>query len=484
MSFSGSEASVPRLALWCGLLAALIAPSSGALGGTGDQSMTNAARVAVQEGAATIENPCGAPDTTLAGLDAAQLFGAGKIPTFDFHLPADSWAWLQAHAREETYVPAQACLDGKAIGLVGLRFKGSYGSLFTCFNAAGENTCRKLSLKIKLDEYVPKQRLYGLERLNLQGYRYDNSYIKEALAFDLYRAMGIVAPRVTWALVRLNGESLGLYGLVEEVDGRFVKDRWPDNDQGNLYKEVWPGQADDSWLLSHLRTNKAAPDISAFKAFSAAVNAASSAELRAALGSYVDLDYFARYLAVDDAIGNFDGITAFYAVGSADTAGNHNYYFYQESPNRFTIIPWDVETSMTLSSGFGDVPDWRTIPADCSLRYSVWGGVAQVRAPGCQRVFQALASDLRAYRAAARRLLDGPLTEAAMGSAIDKYASFVRAAATVDPHGPGAAEFEKAVDFLKQDIPRLRARLERLIAGEPSSSPSTPASAPPLPAQP
>jgi spore coat protein H len=421
-------------------------------------------RLAGVAGTAIVENPCGAADPSFGTLDSSGLFASAKIPTFDLYLPADAWASLQTNARDEVYVPAQACVDGTSIGLVGLRFKGSYGSLFNCFDSTGKNTCRKLGMKIKFDEYVEKQRFYGLDKLNFHGYHYDDSYIKEPLSYDLYRSMGIIAPRTNWALLRINGEARGLFGMVEEIDERFVKNRWPDNAKGNLFKEVWPGQTNEDWITSHLHTNESNPDISGLLAFSAALNAATGENRRSTLGNYVDLDYLARFMAVDDAIADFDGLTTFYTSGS-DDSGNHNYYFYQESPNKFTIIPWDLESTLSLASNFGNVPYWQTTPADCSLRYLAWGGPLYVTAPGCDPVFRGLAADVASYRAAAQTLLDGPFSVETMAANIDKYANFIRAEATVDPHGPGATAFEKAVGFIKSDIPRLRLRLQHFVSG-------------------
>jgi spore coat protein H len=438
----------------------------GGAAATGGGSASAAGTAAVA-GIATIDNPCGAADPSLSALDPSSLFDAPRIPAFDLYLPADAWASLKANARDEIYVPAQACLDGTAIGLVGLRFKGSYGSLYNCFDAAGKNTCRKLGMKIKFDEYEPKQRFYGLDKLNFHSYHYDDSYLREPLSYNLYRAMGIVAPRVSWAVLRVNGNSQGLFGMVEEVDKRLVKDRWPDNDQGNLFKEVWPGQTDEDWTTSHLHTNTQTPVITAFMAFSSALNAATSDNLRATLGRFVDLDYFTRYMVVDDAIANFDGVTTFYTNGNPDEVGNHNYYFYEQSPNQFSIIPWDLEATLSLATSFG-TPYWQTLPADCSQQYLAWGGPLHVVAPGCNRVFQALAADPSGYRVAAQQLLDGPFAAETMLANVDRFANFVRAEATVDPQGPGAANFETAVGFVKQELPKLRKRLEHFMSGVPS----------------
>jgi hypothetical protein len=423
-------------------------------------------------GAPSNDSPCPKSASDLGTKDTNELFGMDKVPTFDLYLPATDWENLKAHAVDEQYVRAQACFEGNAVGSVGLRFKGSYGSLFTCFDKAGNDlgVCRKLGIKIKFDEYETSQRFYGIKRLNFQGYRWDDSYMKEHLSYEIYRAMGIEAPRSSWAQLRVNGDLQGLFGMVEEIDGRFTKDRWPDNGEGNLFKEVWPGDGDADWILSHLHTNTDAPDTSAMLAFFGAINAATAENVRATLASFTDLDYFTRYMVVDDAIANFDGVTTYYTSGgSPEGAGNHNFYFYQEATSRFTIIPWDLEATLDLASNFGNVPYWQTKPADCNATYPVWGGENSVIAPGCNPVFQALAADVSAYRTYAQQLLDGPFAEARMSSNIDAAASFIREAAHADPHGPGATKFENGVGFIKQNIPKLRQRLMHFMSGQSST---------------
>ncbi|MBN2574692.1 MAG: CotH kinase family protein, partial [Deltaproteobacteria bacterium] len=258
---------------------------------------------------------CGVPDVALQTASAAELFNATKVPTFDLYLPEADWEALQSNARDEEYVAAQGCYEGRALGTVGLRFKGSYGSLYDCFDAQGNMICPRLSLKIKFDEYVTDQRFFGRKRLNFNAYMHDDSRMKEKLAYDLFRAMGIVTPRSAWAVLRVNGGSLGLFGMVEQVDGRFTADRWPDNPDGNLYKELWPTHAPDEQILAALETNEETADIGAYRAFAQAFMAADEPSWLSTLGSYMDLDYLARFLAVEDALASYDGVTYFWTDG-------------------------------------------------------------------------------------------------------------------------------------------------------------------------
>lgn len=417
-------------------------------------------------GAGGVEDPCGAYDGALADLDAADLFAHPTVPTFDLFLDPALWASTQVNARDEEYVAVQGCFEGRSLGQIGMRFKGSYGSLYDCFDEDGVNTCRKLSLKLKFSEYEAEQRFYGLKRLNLHGYRYDSTYLKERLAYDLYRSLGVVAPRAAWAQVRVNGELIGLYGMVEQIDGRFTADRWPDNGDGNLFKEAWPVNGDLEWITEHLKTNEEAADVAAFATFATAMASAAEPALRETLGQYTDLDHLARYLAVDDAIANFDGITTYYSSEDASWSGNHNFYIYQEAPERFTLIPWDLESTMLPNTGFGNVPRWTEQPADCEQLYPVWQGQSLVLAPGCDPVFRALAADLTAYRAAGEELLTGAFSEESLLAAIDEHAAFIREHAVADPNGPGASLFESEVAFLRRQQPLLRERFAYLLSGE------------------
>jgi hypothetical protein len=403
--------------------------------------------------------PCGAVDPSLQDGDLDTLFAATSVPTFDLYLPQATWEDLKLHARDEQFVPAQACYQGRALGTIGLRFKGSYGTLYECFDGQGKMICPRLSMKVKFDEYVEEQRFFGLKRLAFNAYRYDDSRMKEKLSYDLFRAAGIVAPRSAWAVLRVNGESLGLYGMVEPVDGRFTAHRWPESPDGNLYKEVWPTHASKQQLIAGLETNEETADVSGYQGFAQTFMAADDANRLATLGKYMDLDYLARFMAVEDAVISYDGVTYFFTDGTI--TNNHNYFVYEESPTKFTLIPWDVESTFWIDPNHA-APHWSVIPTDCSLTYAYWGGKAL--APGCDLVFRALDTDLDRWRRAARALLDGPFSLAAINANIDRYLDVIGDAARSDPTPTMYSTFDAAVSYVRSTLPAMRDRLEKLIA--------------------
>ncbi|WP_437638095.1 CotH kinase family protein [Sorangium sp. So ce854] len=411
--------------------------------------------------------PCEPTDPTLADRDADELFAANAVPRFDFHLPEERWAELKANARDEEYVEAEACYEGKSLGVVGLRFKGGYGTLQMCFDAQGNLSCPKLSMKVKFDEYVDGQRFYAQKRLNFHSMIWDPTRLHERIAYGLYREMGVSAPRSAWATLRVNGESQGLFSMVEEVDGRFLESNFPEGPDGDLYKEAWPVSDEASYYAERLETNEDEATHERFVAFAADLASTEGAERLAALSRWADIEQLQRYMAVDEAIVNWDGVTTFY-VDPAGGAYNHNFFLYDDpSSGKFHLIPWDMDQTLGVSTYFGQVPRWTQAPATCPTNVMVNMGLERVRVPGCDALFSALLQDPAGYQAALQELLEGPFSEGRIEEQVDRYAALIRDAVEEDPLGPGLAGWEPAVERLRNEVPLLRERLARFASDTP-----------------
>src|SRR5690606_37261183 len=138
--------------------------------------------------------------------DAAELFGVEGVPRFELVMEETTYETHQRRALEEEYTPVTACYDGKRIGRIAMRFKGQVGTLHNCFQD-GRLVCDKLSMRLKFGEYDESLRFFGLKRLNLHSMKGDPSALRERLAYDTYRAVGVEAPRSAWAEVVADGSS-------------------------------------------------------------------------------------------------------------------------------------------------------------------------------------------------------------------------------------------------------------------------------------
>lgn len=378
---------------------------------------------------------------------------------FRFKLPPDRWDYLKLHAQEELYEQAEVSFNGTNIGSVGLRFKGSWGTLYSCMDDAGNLTCDKLSMFVKFNEYDDKLRCFGLKRLNFHSMLRDPSKLHDRLAYDIFRSQGISAPRSSWAKLVVNDEPMGLYAMVEAIDGRFTDERWSPVGDGNLYKEAWPASVDPNYYSSRLETNEESATHDGFIAFANALENSPVGRRSPALFDYMDRDYLYRYLAIDDAINNWDGIANFSCASGF--CSNHNFFVYEEqSRPYFWLIPWDLDNSFSLSSPLALIPHWQYPITDCSSTLVLNG--SHKMAPACNPVFAALAEDLTGYRNAIDELLAGDFEEAALVAAIERHAAFIADAVRADPKSGGYDAWQTALSQLKSDIVVLRQRLSRL----------------------
>jgi spore coat protein H len=387
------------------------------------------------------------------------VFDPAAVHTYELTLDPEVWAALQLNARDEEYAEADLTAAGHSLGRVGLRFKGSLGTLASCFEDDGTPRCEKLSMKLKFDEYVAEQRFFGLKRLNFNSMLFDDTLMRERLAYRVYREMGVVAPRSAHARLVINGEEWGVFSLVEDIDGRFTDHHFEGGD-GNVYKEAWPGNADEELLAEALQTNEEVADNSGFLQFQADLLGAAEQELPEVLERYLDVDTTLAYLAVDQAITNWDGITAFYCYD--EFCENHNYYWYQaELEPRFVLIPWDLDNTFATSPLTG-VPGLFEVPEDCSLFYEAMGRT--LRASACDPLLRGLiASGGARYTAQLDRLIEGPFASGGLQSWIDELEAQLTPEVETDPRGPDLSTFEAAVGRLRNGVERLReqATIER-----------------------
>ena len=94
----------------------------------------------------------------------------------------------------------------------------------------------KRSWKADLEPDGEGDRLAGMSKVNLKAMYNDPSQMREALAWRLFASAGVPASRHTYAKLGLNATYMGLFSVIEQVDKRFLKDHFGDNDEGNLYK--------------------------------------------------------------------------------------------------------------------------------------------------------------------------------------------------------------------------------------------------------
>ncbi len=412
------------------------------------------------------------PDSGPAPDPSEFVFDDRKLSTWRIVFTDADLKKLDATAVREAYVPATLMVDGEDVGRVGVRYKGAGSTLADCF-ATGVNSCKKLSYKIGFNEFDPPKRFHSLKKINLHAHRYDVSHLNERLSYKMFRQQRVAAPRSVTAKVFVNGQYKGVFGLTENIDGRFTDRSWPGAGDGNLYKEAWPLSSNPKFYVDHQKTNEPDPGDPAKRvvpptkilAFQKQLYGASAADLPKVVDSWMNLDYMFRVLAVDLAIGNWDGPLIFYCQnGPTQPCTNHNFYIYEaERENRLWLVPWDMDSTFqfSLRGEKAILTPWDQPPADCTRRFEAFPGVF-VMHPGCDRIYRAMIlAGRERFVAAVNDLLAGAFNTDLMRADIDRWAAQMSDAVRADPNGLPFAAWQGEVASIRARIAPLR---EKLIA--------------------
>ena len=100
-----------------------------------------------------------------------------------------------------------------------------------------QNNSEKKSFKIEIDE-IKDQDLLGYDNLNLNCAFQDHSSMREVLYYDISRAF---APALKGSFVDLyiNGQYWGPYNNIQQIEGRYIKEWFTDND-GTRWRAISP----------------------------------------------------------------------------------------------------------------------------------------------------------------------------------------------------------------------------------------------------
>jgi hypothetical protein len=260
-------------------------------------------------------------------------------PARDVHRSAGGFGMEFPWAR------ADLAAGGKTYKGVGVRYKGNFTYLI------GANQLKR-PLKIDLAHYVEGQRFLSQKKLNLASGGTDPARSREVLAFAVFRAAGVPAPRTAYAEVTLtvpgkyDREYVGLYVLIEQVGGPFLKLHFKDSSGLLLKPEGLQGgltYLGEDWKPYEQRYRpKGTADQKQQRRlidFARLVNRAGDEQFRKEIGAYLDVDAFLRFVAANALIANLDSYLGF----------GHNYYLYlRPDTNRFVFIPWDVDLSFGM----------------------------------------------------------------------------------------------------------------------------------------
>ncbi|WP_326999730.1 CotH kinase family protein [Dactylosporangium sp. NBC_01737] len=203
---------------------------------------------------------------------------------------------------------------------------------------------------ISFDTFVDGRRFQGHKEIAVRvaGMGGGSAVLNEALALDLLRSSGEVTSRYAYSSFTVNGRPTTARLLVEHPDRHFAEqfDR-----PGVLYKALstsqFTDQGDDPVDYQDdfkQVTGKGTWDLQPVIELIRWVDTAGDAEFDRRLAEHVDVASFARYVALQNLLLNFD-----------DMAGpGRNYYLWLDAgTGRFSVVAWDHNLTFSGSADQG-----------------------------------------------------------------------------------------------------------------------------------
>ncbi len=286
-----------------------------------------------------------------SSVDYWTVFDDSRIRRVDVSITSANWKILWADPEAKLTVPADAVIFGERLENVGFRMRGQFS-----LRVSGD----KKPWKIDTDAYVDGQEYHNLRQLMFLNNIGDPSLMQEKLAYEAMHFAGVPSSFVCFVELWIDltddnqpATFWGVYSMVERVDKKFLANRFGrDNEGGNLYKashaqrgpmdliyygpDITDYPTQNGLYAYGKETNEVQADYSDIIYLMYVIDGveyATPEDFAAALEQVLNVDSFLRYMAVINALGNWD---------SYPYTGNNFYLFYNTGTGKFEWVPWDL----------------------------------------------------------------------------------------------------------------------------------------------
>lgn len=291
-----------------------------------------------------------------------RLFDGSALHDFNLEIPQQSWRAINDDADPgecmniiRPYHAGGLTLDDQTFAGVGIHIKGGCGS--------SRNLDEKAAFKVNISWDDPAvagcpatRELLGQRKLAFNNSVQDASHTREFLAYQLFRAAGVPAPRVTHVRLSVNGEYWGIYNLVETIERAFLK-RWFADHKGMMWEgayhcDVVPKNVPNSptrmscFDLEFTRDECDGPldprrdpqDWSLLSRLAQGLATQPTGTVMDHLAQYFDLEQLFAYWAVESALGHWDGFFG--------RVVNNFRVYHHPSDDRYYFIPWGTDQTL------------------------------------------------------------------------------------------------------------------------------------------
>ena len=336
-------------------LAALATLAVLMLGGCASTSSESVvAATGITSAAQTVADGTGIWDATTVHDIAIEVDDSAVATMIDTYLETEEKEWIEA----------TVTIDGEVYENVGLRLKGNS----SLRGVSADADAADLPWLIRLDKFVDGQELDGSSEFIVRSNTSETA-LNEAVALDLLAEAGLASEHAIATSFSVNGGDARLRLVVQNLDEAWEEQNFTTD--GILYKAEaggdWTYRGDDPDSYTDVFDQETGDDdLTPLIDFLEFINTSDDEEFAAGLPERLDVEAFARYLAFEEVVDNFDDI---------DGPGNNSYLRWDAESGGFTVVAWDHNLAFGGSPGGGDAAGGGGAPGDA-------GGVGGERPEG------------------------------------------------------------------------------------------------------
>ena len=238
------------------------------------------------------------------------------LPVHEFEMSEENLQYLNTHRFTNDYMPASFWTQDQFWPDAGVRYRG--------------NTTRSLvkkNHKIRLEEPLPD----GHIKLNLQSEWNDPSVMREKMSYDVMTGSGCLSGNTEYVHLERNGEFIGVFLNVEQVDENFLDIR---GRSGSIWKGVdgdfTKKQSLEGYYNAYSLEEGRYSDYEYLADIIEVVIDSPDGEFRTDILEHLDVERFLDYYSSQAIVSGWDF-----------TSGNY-YLFRDSETGMFEFVPWDL----------------------------------------------------------------------------------------------------------------------------------------------
>ncbi len=282
----------------------------------------------------------------------SNLFGVMTLPSYEITIAQTSFDSLLNDPLSEHYYSATFTIEDTITYPCEVKYRGRSSLLFFP---------EKRSWRVKFEN---TNNIFGKRKLNLNAEYQDKSLMRNYLMMKFYQEMGYISSNVQYRNLFVNGNHMGLFIQIENVDEEFLSDRnLPESDVFKAYNHAATMSPMLNFSDYHITWDKKVNEVTGyndFQAFLYWLYFSSKQDFDNEISNKIEISNVVNYFATEFTLSSIDCFTK-------------NQYFYNNSDTgKYSFFPWDNDGS------FGNIapydyydPDMESLESTTNLEHEV-----------------------------------------------------------------------------------------------------------------